>query len=365
MEFINATRLVAGYTIGIEPSGRELLVIAVKGTFRMPTEAGARLTLHEEQLPLVTSDVFEGEPGLSAPKYETDFAPRKHRCDVLLNGHAYAPDGRPAERVSVGLRIGQWSKSFAVVGDRAWYRAGVARHASPTPFTKMSISYGRAFGGDDRHHRDPAQHAAFMPNPAGRGFHKHLKPEWLEGSPLPNTEELNIAVTRPDGTYRPMAFGSVGRQWQPRCQYAGTYDKDWRENVFPFLPADFNEQYYQAAPLDQQLPKPLGEQTVTLVNLTPDGQRDFVLPHFEAPIHLFTRNEEREDLVAQVDTILIEPDEERIAMMWRVARPLRKNVFEVAQVLIGRKGRNWWQQREPITFPLPVVVEATNPPAAE
>ena len=30
-----------------------------------------------------------------------------------------------------------------------------------------------------------------MRNPVGRGFHKHLKSEWVDGTPLPNTEELN------------------------------------------------------------------------------------------------------------------------------------------------------------------------------
>jgi hypothetical protein len=52
------------------------------------------------------SDVFFGEPGLSAPKYEVDFAPRKPRCDLLLNATAYAPEGRTAEHVTVGVRIG-------------------------------------------------------------------------------------------------------------------------------------------------------------------------------------------------------------------------------------------------------------------
>src|SRR6516162_8015562 len=113
MELINSTRMLAGYTMGLEPSGRELLVVVVKGTFRIPSEQGARLQLAEEQVPLVTSDVFFGEPGLSAPKYEVDFAPRKPRCDVLVNGSAYAPDGKPTDRVDVRLRIGGWSKSFA------------------------------------------------------------------------------------------------------------------------------------------------------------------------------------------------------------------------------------------------------------
>ncbi len=34
MELINATRMQAGYTMGMEPSGRELLVVVIKGTFR-------------------------------------------------------------------------------------------------------------------------------------------------------------------------------------------------------------------------------------------------------------------------------------------------------------------------------------------
>ena len=153
MELINSTRMVAGYTMGMEPSGRELLVIVIKGTFRIPTEDGAPLRLHDEQLPLVMGDVFFGEPGLSAPKYEVDFAPRKQRCDVLLNGSAYAPGGKPTRRVEVAVQIGSWSKSFAVVGDRVWEAAGAGIGASaPIPFTVMPITYDRAFGGTDTAH---------------------------------------------------------------------------------------------------------------------------------------------------------------------------------------------------------------------
>ena len=31
-------------------------------------------------------------------------------------------------------------------------------------------------------------------------------------------------------------------------------------------------------------------------------------------------------------------------------------MFEVAQILVGKKGREWWQQRDNATFPIPVVV---------
>ncbi|MCC8392300.1 DUF2169 domain-containing protein [Paraburkholderia sp. MMS20-SJTR3] len=356
MELINATRMLAGYTMGIEPSGRELLVVVIKGTFRIPAEEASRLSLHDEQVPLVMADVFHGEPGFSAPKYEVDFAPCKQRCDVILNASAHVPGGRPVERVAVGVRIGAWSKSFAVVGKRVW-KSGVGGVSAtrPQPFARMLISYDRAFGGVDNRHENPAKHAAFMHNPVGLGFHKHLKGEWLDGAPLPNTEELNRPVTDPLGKYLPMAYGAIGRNWEPRYKFAGTYDQRWLDEVFPFLPADFDERYYQAAPADQQLPIPLAEQTVTLVNLTVDGRRSFSLPYFEAPVYVFPKKGGREDLKANLDTLVIEPDEQRVTMTWRVARPLKKNMFEIAQVLVGRKGRDWWQQREEVAFPIPVV----------
>ena len=355
MELINATRMIAGYTMGIEPSGRELLVVVIKGTFHLP-RAGEDVRLHDEQLPLVMADTFTGDPGFSAPHYEIDFAPRKKRVDVLLLGSAHAPDGKPAERVVVGLRLGTLTKTFAVVGDRHWeVGAGSIRPSPPQPFVVRPFSSDVAFGGTDFNYEDPSKHAAYMPNPIGRGFHKHLKREWVDGKPLPNTEELNRPVSRPDEAYAPMALGPIGRGWEPRLRYAGTYDQSWLDDHFPFLPPDFDEQYYQAAPLDQQLLGSVGGLEIALANLTPDGHRAFILPSFEAPVNVFPKKGEREDYKATLDTIVLESDHERLTMTWRVCRPLRKNLFEIAQVLVGRKGREWWQRREEVAFPIPVV----------
>jgi hypothetical protein len=369
LELINATRMVTGYTMGMEPSGRELLVVVIKGTFVLPRSHKEGLRLAEEQLPLVMADTFTGEPGLSAPIYEVDFAPRKKRVDVLLLGCAYAPEGRPATRVPVGLRVNGMTKSFAVVGNRRWQAGATGVSASaPEPFTVMPISYGRAFGGVDNRHEDFEKHAAYMRNPVGKGFHKHLRSEWVDGAPLPNTEELDRPVTQPDADFAPMGYGPIGRAWEPRYRYAGTYDQNWLDEHFPFLPPDFDEQYYQAAPLDQQFSGPLGGQEVALLNLTPDGRRSFVIPAFEAPVHVFPKKGEREDLKATLDTIVLEPDRERLTMTWRVARPLRKGMFEIAQVLVGRKGAEWWQQREEVAFPIPIVAaaeEISQPAGAE
>src|SRR5215831_16207935 len=116
MKLLNASGMAAGYTVGLDPSGAERLVVAVKGTFRLPKRHGEEPKLAPEQVPLVDADLFTGEPGSSATLVECDYALEKPRCDVLLNGAAYAPSGCAVQRMMVGLQFGNWRKSFAVCG---------------------------------------------------------------------------------------------------------------------------------------------------------------------------------------------------------------------------------------------------------
>jgi hypothetical protein len=82
------------------------------------------------------------------------------------------------------------------------------------------------------------------------------------------------------------------------------------------------------------------------MNLTPDGRRTFKLPREDVPVHIFPKKGEREDLQGQLDTVVFEPDQERFTMSWRVTRPVRKDMFEIAEVLVGKKSRGWWRARE-------------------
>lgn len=338
MELINATRMTVGYNVGLEPSGRELLVVVVKGSFVLP-RPGEPVRLHDAQAPLVTADSFTGEPGMSAPRHEVDFAPRKRACDVLLAGSAHALEGREATRLRASLCVGAMRKEFDVVGDRVWQAGLVGVDISqPLPFARMPISYDRAFGGAVRPDEAGGERAVYAPNPVGRGWHGHSKAALIDGKPLPNTEVVGQVVQTPDGHYRPMALGPLGRGWEQRARYAGSYEPPWRDEVFPFLPADFDERYYQAAPEDQQIDCPQGPLAVALDGFTPDGTRSFVLPYFEAPVTVFPRHGGREAHVGVLDTLCFEPDEERFTMTWRVTRPLKKSIFEVAQVRVGLAG---------------------------
>jgi hypothetical protein len=312
MELVNATKMQAGYTQGLRPDGRELLVVVIKGTFTLPRN-GATPRLAEEQLPLVEADTFAGEPGLSAPLYESDYSPFKPRCDVILNGSAYAPQGKPATKVPVGIKVGRVAKVFDVIGDRNW-EAGIGGIGPgvATPFVKKAITYDIAFGGVDHFADDPARHDAFMPNPCGRGFRRRLTTGPIDGTPMPNTEEAGHPVRNPLGPYRPMSFGPVGRGWEPRYKLAGTYDEQWLETVFPFLPADFDDRYLQCAPEDQQTDYLVGGETVTLVNVTADGRREFQLPRVDVPVHFFLADGGRHDATPKADTLYRRQDVESV-----------------------------------------------------
>ena len=347
MELLNATGMQAGYTLGMKPDGRESILVAIKGTFEIP-QNGGQPRLAEVQEKLVEADVFSGEPGFSAPIYESDYAPVKPHCDVILNGSAYTPGDRPAVRVQVALQIGPIAKSFAVIGNRVWQKGLLGFKASdPQPFVTMPISYNNAFGGVDNTHENPAKHKAVLANPVGVGFHENLKTEFVEGKPLPNSEELDREVTKPNGNYKPMAFGVIGRAWEPRPAYAGSYDQNWIDNHFPFLPPDFNEAYFQAAPLDQQMPFPKGGERIILTNLTPVGRTVFTLPRdLSIPVTFYLKNYEEKETTAVVDTIVIEPEAKRFMLTWRASLPLRKNIFEIAQAVAGRMPKGWHRARQ-------------------
>ena len=104
MRFSNELGLPAAWTMGFRRDGREMLVVVVKATYTLPAP-GLESVLADEQVALVEADRYTGEPGLSAPLHETDFAHEKPACDVLLVGSAYAPRGR-ATQVDVGLQVG-------------------------------------------------------------------------------------------------------------------------------------------------------------------------------------------------------------------------------------------------------------------
>ena len=62
MELTNATTIIAGYTLGMDPDGRESVVVVIKGTFTLPTD-GAEPPLAEEQAERLMAEQLPGLAG--------------------------------------------------------------------------------------------------------------------------------------------------------------------------------------------------------------------------------------------------------------------------------------------------------------
>ena len=64
------------------------------------------------------------------------------------------------------------------------------------------------------------------------------------------------------------------------------------------------------------------------------------------PVVFYPKHGENIETNAVIDTIVIEPDLHRFAMTWRSHIPLRKNMFEVEQILVGEMPKGWYRARE-------------------
>jgi hypothetical protein len=324
------------FTMGMDKAGHEWIVVVVKGTFDFPATPGGPVQKSAEQVPLVMADTHTGAPGYSATLWETDFAFRKRRCDVVANGCAYAPNGRPAARVPVGIKVGNWSKLFEVVGTREWRAIGpVFTSTAPLPFLKLPISYDVAWGGVDR--LDPEENlpASYKYNPVGTGWSRTKNQRLIPGLRLPNTQAAGEEIRSPFGDYKPMSFGPMGRGWPGRIEYGGTYDDNWEANIFPFLPPDFDERYFQMAPPDQQIDHLTGGEEVQLVNLTPEGQVSFRMPSTVLPITLFKGRQKAYEANICPDTFLLDPEKRRFSLVWRMSQRIQRTIIDFSECWVG------------------------------
>ena len=344
MKFTNVTGCQAGWMAGYEPDGREMLIVIVKASYGLPDD-GQQPEPTDEAVSLVQADRFTGAPGMSAPQYETDYAHRKPYCDVIVLGSAYAPSGKAAARVQVGIQVGALTKQFVVVGDRVWIkRASGASLSDPRRFTSIPITYDVAFGGTDRTlEASKGLVFTYAANPVGRGYWHET--DEIDGQPAPNTESLDEPVVNHNGRYEPKSFSPVGRNWSMRARYAGTYNTDWLENVAPFWPADFDYRYFQAGPADQWIPYPSGGEEVVLQNLTPDSRRSFRLPSRHMPVTFVPHRGQDVTREASLDTIVLEPDDQRFTFTWRTSLALGKSLFDVKETIAGEMPAGWHRAR--------------------
>lgn len=315
----------------VDEEFRPLVVPVIKATFDIHSGA---CRLAEKQVPVSLSGECWGEdPAASSYKYEPEVAFFKAATDVVLVGSAHAPRARTTE-MDIRLTVGPLRKELKVFGEREWIRTAVGTAMTPpVRFETMPLVYERAFGGWDRRHPGLAHQACEPRNPVGAGF----RLTWEDGLRLPNIEDPRALLKTFGDRPPPAGFGFVSPHWQPRAALAGTYDAKWQADRAPLLAKDFDRRHFNAASAGLVAPGYLrGNERVTAEGVVPEGVLAFALPVVPPPRVKIVRKDEADiDLTANLDTVIIEPDEARVLIVWRAHATLRTGPHDLRAVDIS------------------------------
>ncbi len=332
LQLKNTTPFKTAISVFPDEKGIETLYVAVKATFVI----GSKLEIADIQQTIIMADEYWGEPGKSSLKYASELHLTKPSTDIVMIGEACAPDKRPVTQLDVELAVADRKKVVRVFGDRQWTNGIVGlRMTPPAPFERMPLVYERAFGGV--HEVDPEKQQILFDarNPVGTGFKGKKSKNELAGTLLPNLEDLAGLITKPGDKPSPACFGYVAPSWEPRKSFAGTYNDAWQRKRAPYLPEDFDSRFFNAAHPDFIFNRYLkGGELVSIVNMSPRGPMKFKLPvcQIETAVGIAGK---KENLNLNMETVLLEPNEFRVSMLWRAAVACDKKALKVEQIDIG------------------------------
>lgn len=356
---------------GVDPEDEELHVVVMRVGYQLVPGNGqfthrAELLQGDDAVELAMEDEPWGEVHASSWKAESDLAPMKTACDVIVNATTRAPDGRAAPRWETRVRISDrddhalLDKTLSACGPR-WFEESPDGWSlsAPEPITELAMRWEHAFGGasllrdeDAPPDAPPELNEVCYLNPLGKGWIEERHFDALRDRPrrLPAPqiekpgEELRAPVIarHPDGEpdakamkaiaskygHRPAGLGVVGRAWTPRLQKAGTYDRQWEEERWPMLPRDSDFGYWNAAPEDQQIDFPPTDFRLELSNLAREARVSVEMPGHRALVVAY-RDEGPFAIEMAPDTILVDTDEMRVDIVFRAFFPIAAGVREV------------------------------------
>ncbi len=383
MNFQNETSYPALAFDALDTSGDEFHVAVLRMTLAVSPDGS--LTPVTDQPDLVMVDEFLGERFHSSVKQESDLAPYKPWCDVIVIGDALAPGRQPMKRFETGIRITRrgesvLNKSLWVTGPRYWLkRFGRGwTLTDPEPIARLPMRYEYAYGGECRiecadraatqikkkyrltelqrrqhpagFEKAPVAHSCCAANPIGIGFAEswYLGAKKLTRVPAPQIESPIDPIRRLGTPYLPQGLGAIGRPWEPRSNQCGTIDAAFVKSE-RWLPDDFDFAYWNGAHPDLQVPWLKGDETVDLINIDVKNLkadrldsmgnriRRMALPsyRFYAVVYLEEGGIINREL--NIDTCIIDSPVGRVSLVYRVKLPVwpvidRVEVVQLSEV---------------------------------
>lgn len=328
LQLENLTPFAADIALFPNEHGIETLYVIVKAGFYI----GNKWTLLEEQMAPTEADIYYGEPEKTSLKYASDYHIGKPGTDIIMNGHACAPERKTVKQLDVSLKVGHLGKTVRVFGNRQWLNGKIT---SPEPFSVMPVIYENAFGGV--HYIEDELVSAEQRNPVGKGFTGNRRIDEINGLPLPNLEDPSYLIGNPSDHPSPACFGFVSPGWEPRINYVGTYDDAWQANRAPYLPLDFDKRYLNMSPPGMAATDYLkGGEPVSITSMNPSGELRFHLPKVSMCATILVGNHEYQPHL-NLETVLLEPNKLHLSMVWRSAYPCDKSALKIKKVKVALK----------------------------
>ncbi|MFO6296030.1 DUF2169 family type VI secretion system accessory protein [Rahnella selenatireducens] len=376
MEFRNLTPFAAMQFMMRDREDNDNYVVIMKVGYRLEPDAsgGFRVRVRDDDAPVLSvQDEYLGEMNMSSVIQESDLAPFKPYCDIIISGSACADKGSPVLKQTVSVKINNASghsileKKLTVNGKRNFLKNKITKQWSlkePEPFIRQPVIWEAAFGGECRINESddgadsipkayrltdiqkacnpdsenlPLAHSVCENNPLGKGFITpwYARATQADRYPAPQITDPRYPFTAEDfesliagradskaKQFQPAGLGFTGRAWLPRRQKAGTYDEAWLKTRHPGLPADFDYHYWNAAPADQQIPFPKLPLSVTLQGFSPEGAMRFSLPAHEAFVLLRMDDGMVIPREMNLDTLHIAADSLDVTLCWRFLLPV-------------------------------------------
>lgn len=248
--------------------------------------------------------------------YASDFVPYKPQADFSAIGTAYPPTNATSHFLAT-MKVGDVSRSVGVIGERLWKHHILGEEPGvPSQVKATQLSWNNARGG-----------AGFPMNPLGMG---------ADGGKMHLLVDPNHLAMSTQDHVTPALFAPFPADSPVRRAKVGTYDKEWVQTSWPWMPKDFDYNFYNAPDPRQWMKGYLrGDEELVFENMHPKipvyktrlpklRARCFVNQTTNWSLDLMPEDAIREfrEVPIVLDTLWADMDEEKLVLVWRGHAPI-------------------------------------------
>ncbi|MRG96644.1 DUF2169 family type VI secretion system accessory protein [Polyangium spumosum] len=299
------------------------LVVVCKATYLLMPGTSV---LHESQEDINEEDNHWDDDPRRSVYSPCDLVPQKRGADVVLVGHAFAPNDVPVRSIQTRLCVGELDKSIEVFCDRHLTPTGELREGPRV--ARVRLRYERAAGGPG------------TTNPVGMSLDQR---DTFGAIKLPNLQPPGRHVTGPADLVEPIGYGPIAPTWPSRQArlgiFAGHVDvARWHESP---LPDEIDPHFFNVAPPDQEIPEVRPDERIVLEGLHPEHARLVTnLPGLRPEVVLERASGRSEEITLKADTLWFDTTRGLCTLVWR-GRAALVHPAEAGRVVVTMVGPGW------------------------